>query len=357
MLAMNAASSSGTPRATKMSRVRRSRRGASTLGMGATLLPRMSKWEPQKIRLGVSACLLGEEVRYDGGHKRDAFLTDDARPASSSGCRCARRSRSASACRGHRCAWSATPPRPRLVGGEDRRGSHRADAALGQRAVARTGGARPARLRAEARLALVRPRPRARLRRGRRARPRRPRAVRRRAHRRVAAAAGRRGRAPRPTPASARASSSACSPPRAGRRSRRARRASRDLVAFHAAHKFVILAHSPRHYARARPPGGRRRPTPRRRDARTTYGTRFMQALAVRATRARHVNVLQHLAGFLKRELGDGRAGGAGGGDRRSTVAAWSRSSSRSRCSSTTSAASGVAYLADQVYLARIPRS
>ena len=32
-----------------------------------------------------------------------------------------------------------------------------------------------------------------------------------------------------------------------------------------------------------------------------TYGTRFAQALAVRATRARHVNVLQHLAGFLKR--------------------------------------------------------
>ena len=35
----------------------------------------MSKWEPQKIRLGASACLLGEAVRYDGGHKRDAFLT------------------------------------------------------------------------------------------------------------------------------------------------------------------------------------------------------------------------------------------------------------------------------------------
>ena len=31
---------------------------------------------PSTIRLGVSACLLGERVRYDGGHKRDAFLTD-----------------------------------------------------------------------------------------------------------------------------------------------------------------------------------------------------------------------------------------------------------------------------------------
>lgn len=28
------------------------------------------------LRLGISRCLLGEEVRFDGGHKRDAFLTD-----------------------------------------------------------------------------------------------------------------------------------------------------------------------------------------------------------------------------------------------------------------------------------------
>jgi len=30
---------------------------------------------PGKIRLGVSACLLGERVRYDGGHKNDRYLT------------------------------------------------------------------------------------------------------------------------------------------------------------------------------------------------------------------------------------------------------------------------------------------
>ncbi len=29
-----------------------------------------------EIRIGISACLLGEKVRYDGGHKRDAFATD-----------------------------------------------------------------------------------------------------------------------------------------------------------------------------------------------------------------------------------------------------------------------------------------
>jgi uncharacterized protein YbbK (DUF523 family) len=29
-----------------------------------------------KIRIGISSCLLGEEVRYDGGHKRDAYIND-----------------------------------------------------------------------------------------------------------------------------------------------------------------------------------------------------------------------------------------------------------------------------------------
>jgi uncharacterized protein YbgA (DUF1722 family)/uncharacterized protein YbbK (DUF523 family) len=29
-----------------------------------------------KIRIGISTCLLGENVRYDGGHKRDHYLTD-----------------------------------------------------------------------------------------------------------------------------------------------------------------------------------------------------------------------------------------------------------------------------------------
>jgi len=30
----------------------------------------------QRIRVGISTCLLGERVRYDGGHKRDPFLVD-----------------------------------------------------------------------------------------------------------------------------------------------------------------------------------------------------------------------------------------------------------------------------------------
>jgi uncharacterized protein YbgA (DUF1722 family)/uncharacterized protein YbbK (DUF523 family) len=32
--------------------------------------------EEPPLRLGVSSCLLGKEVRFDGGHKRDRFLTD-----------------------------------------------------------------------------------------------------------------------------------------------------------------------------------------------------------------------------------------------------------------------------------------
>lgn len=37
-----------------------------------------ARWrtEPGPIRIGVSSCLLGDAVRYDGGHKRDAFLAD-----------------------------------------------------------------------------------------------------------------------------------------------------------------------------------------------------------------------------------------------------------------------------------------
>ncbi len=31
---------------------------------------------PRRLRIGVSSCLLGRPVRYDGGHKRDAFICE-----------------------------------------------------------------------------------------------------------------------------------------------------------------------------------------------------------------------------------------------------------------------------------------
>jgi len=39
-------------------------------------LPPTREPAPRPIRIGVSSCLLGETVRYDGGHKRHAFLTE-----------------------------------------------------------------------------------------------------------------------------------------------------------------------------------------------------------------------------------------------------------------------------------------
>ncbi len=36
--------------------------------------------ERDRIRIGVSACLLGEPVRFDGGHKRSHFVTDELAP-------------------------------------------------------------------------------------------------------------------------------------------------------------------------------------------------------------------------------------------------------------------------------------
>ena len=32
------------------------------------------------IRVGTSACLLGSQVRFDGGHKRERFLTETLAP-------------------------------------------------------------------------------------------------------------------------------------------------------------------------------------------------------------------------------------------------------------------------------------
>ena len=74
------------------------------------------------------------------------------------------------------------------------------------------------------------------------------------------------------------------------------------VVEFHTAHKFLLLAHSPAAYARlgrlvAEPP---RPPRARWLD---TYGRAFMEALAARTTIKKHVNVLQHIMGFFKRRL------------------------------------------------------
>ena len=77
---------------------------------------------------------------------------------------------------------------------------------------------------------------------------------------------------------------------------------ARDLVTFHAAHKLAVLAHSPVHYTRL----GRLTAAAGRALTRATldaYHTLLMEAFAVRATRGRHANVLHHMAGYFKRDL------------------------------------------------------
>jgi uncharacterized protein YbbK (DUF523 family)/uncharacterized protein YbgA (DUF1722 family) len=77
-----------------------------------------------------------------------------------------------------------------------------------------------------------------------------------------------------------------------------------DLVAFHAAHKYALLAHSPPHYetlGRLVATVGRRRLA----DVVVDYAAAFAAAYAVPATRGRHVNALEHMAGFFTRALSD----------------------------------------------------
>jgi uncharacterized protein YbgA (DUF1722 family)/uncharacterized protein YbbK (DUF523 family) len=77
---------------------------------------------------------------------------------------------------------------------------------------------------------------------------------------------------------------------------------ARDVMAFHAAHKYLLLSHSPAHYARLGRLVAGVEPTPRAAWL-EEYATGFMQALAARATTRKHVNVLQHIAGFFKDRL------------------------------------------------------
>jgi len=77
---------------------------------------------------------------------------------------------------------------------------------------------------------------------------------------------------------------------------------AKDIVAFHAAHKFLLLAHSPADYARLGRLVSELAHHPRAKWL-TRYGEGFMRALAVMATPGKHVNVLQHIMGFFKERL------------------------------------------------------
>jgi uncharacterized protein YbgA (DUF1722 family)/uncharacterized protein YbbK (DUF523 family) len=74
------------------------------------------------------------------------------------------------------------------------------------------------------------------------------------------------------------------------------------LVRFHTAHKLILMAHSPRAYQEIGQLVGGAREVPRKELAQR-YTEAFMNALAVIATARRHTNVLQHMAGYFKDQL------------------------------------------------------
>ncbi len=76
----------------------------------------------------------------------------------------------------------------------------------------------------------------------------------------------------------------------------------RSLIEFHTAHKLAILSHSPVAYRELGRLVGSAADTPRA-VLRRLYHERFMSALAIPATRGRHTNVLQHMTGYLREKL------------------------------------------------------
>ena len=75
------------------------------------------------------------------------------------------------------------------------------------------------------------------------------------------------------------------------------------LVRFHTIHKYLLLAHSPQQYeVLGRLVGQAQQHRPKELTSR--YGELFMKALSVKATVRKHVNVLQHILGYFKERLG-----------------------------------------------------
>ncbi len=76
----------------------------------------------------------------------------------------------------------------------------------------------------------------------------------------------------------------------------------RRMVDFHRVHKYLLMAHSPKHYSELGRLVALAGVTPRDELA-ARYGALFFEALREKASVKRHVNVLQHLAGYFKERL------------------------------------------------------
>lgn len=274
--------------------------------------------ERAKLRLGVSACLLGRKVRYDGQHKRDPFLVDVLGPFVEWVPVCPEQELGLGVPR--EPIRLVAPPAP---GGPGRGGGR---AARGEVAAVRLVGERSGRDHTEAmrRLAEARVRElealgldgyvtkkdspscgleRVRVHSGRGGPPRRDGVG--------AFAAVLRARLPLlPIEEEGRLHDPALREAfveaifaHARWRAAVARGMRRgDLVAFHTAHKLALLAHSPAAYrVLGAAVGGLGKGS----IARTVeaYGRGFMAALRIPATRGRHANVLQHMLGYFREVL------------------------------------------------------
>jgi uncharacterized protein YbgA (DUF1722 family)/uncharacterized protein YbbK (DUF523 family) len=81
-----------------------------------------------------------------------------------------------------------------------------------------------------------------------------------------------------------------------------ANRGLSGLVAFHTRHKLLIFAHSPEHYRELGKLVARGKELPAS-ELYARYQSRLMAALRLNATAAKNTNVLHHLLGYFKKDL------------------------------------------------------
>lgn len=194
----------------------------------------------EKVRIGVNACLLGEPVRYDGGHKRDRYITEvlsdylEFVPV----------------CPEVECGFGVPREAFRLVGDPER-----------PRLVTRnTGVDQTEHLEQWAR-------------------------------KRV-----------RNDPGLRESFIEAIFTMRRWREALARRRTLKNLIDFHTRHKLLLMAHSPQHYRALGRLVAQGKGTPSA-ELYRGYEKGLLEALHRRATPGRHANVLEHLLGYFKQSL------------------------------------------------------
>jgi len=75
-----------------------------------------------------------------------------------------------------------------------------------------------------------------------------------------------------------------------------------NLVEFHARHKYLIMAHSSKHYSQMGRLIAHTKDIPED-ELFDQYGSLLMEALKLKATVRKNTNILQHLAGYFKKDL------------------------------------------------------